>query len=126
MGYRDEKDRIIIHKRQCPIAAKLKTSFGNRILAAQWETGKALDFPVNLYIQGIDAMGILHQVADIVTEQLNVNIRKIFIETTDGLFEGHIQLYVHDVDDVKTIIANLQKIDEMKVVTRVEKFEDRP
>ncbi len=126
LGYRDEKDRIIIHKRQCPIAAKLKTSFGNRILAAQWETGKALDFPVNLYIQGIDAMGILHQVADIVTEQLNVNIRKIFIETTDGLFEGHIQLYVHDVDDVKTIIANLQKIDEMKVVTRVEKFEDRP
>ena len=126
LGYRDEKDRIIIHKRQCPIAAKLKTSFGNRILAAQWETGKALDFPVNLYIQGIDAMGILHQVADIVTEQLNVNIRKIFIETTDGLFEGHIQLYVHDVDDVKTIIANLQKIDEMKVVTRLEKFEDRP
>ena len=126
LGYRDEKDRIIIHKRQCPIAAKLKTSFGNRILAAQWETGKALNFPVNLYIQGIDAMGILHQVADIVTEQLNVNIRKIFIETTDGLFEGHIQLYVHDVDDVKTIIANLRKIDEMKVVTRVEKFEDRP
>ena len=126
LGYRDEKDRIIIHKRQCPIAAKLKTSFGNRILAAQWETGKALDFPVNLYIQGIDAMGILHQVADIVTEQLNVNIRKIFIETTDGLFEGHIQLYVHDVDDVKTIIANLRKIDEMQVVTRVEKFEDRP
>ena len=126
LGYRDENERIIIHKRQCPIAAKLKTSFGNRILAAQWETGKALDFPVNLYIQGIDAMGILHQVADIVTEQLNVNIRKIFIETTDGLFEGHIQLYVHDVDDVKTIIANLRKIDEMKVVTRVEKFEDRP
>ena len=126
LGYRDEKDRIIIHKRQCPIAAKLKTSFGNRLLAVQWETGKALDFPVNLYIQGIDSMGILHQVADIVTEQLNVNIRKIFIETQDGIFEGHIQLFVHDVEDVKTITTNLQKIEEMKVVTRVEKFEDKP
>ena len=71
-------------------------------------------------------MGILHNVADIVTEQLNVNIRKIFIETVDGIFEGHIQLYVHDVEDVKTIITNLQKIKEMKVVTRVEKFEDKP
>lgn len=126
LGYRDEKGQITIHKRQCPIAAKLKTSYGNRLLAVQWETGKALEFPVNIYIQGIDTMGILHQVADIVTEQLNVNIRKIFIETTDGLFEGHIQLYVHDVDDVKTIITNLRKIEEMKVVTRVEKFEDRP
>ena len=126
LGYRDENDRIIIHKRQCPIAAKLKTSFGNRLLAVQWETGKALDFPVNLYIQGIDAMGILHQVADIVTDQLNVNIRKIFIETKDGIFEGHIQLFVHDVEDVNTIITNLQKIEEMEVVTRVEKFEDKP
>ena len=126
LGYRDENDRIIIHKRQCPIAAKLKTSFGNRLLAVQWETGKALDFPVNLYIQGIDAMGILHQVADIVTDQLNVNIRKIFIETQDGIFEGHIQLFVHDVEDVNTIITNLQKIQEREVVTRVEKFEDKP
>ena len=126
LGYRDENDRIIIHKRQCPIAAKLKTSFGNRLLAVQWETGKALDFPVNLYIQGIDAMGIMHQVADIVTDQLNVNIRKIFIETQDGIFEGHIQLFVHDVEDVNTIITNLQKIQEMEVVTRVEKFEDKP
>ena len=126
LGYIDEKNKVFIHKRQCPVAAKLKTGFGNRLLAVQWETGKALELPVNLYIQGIDTMGILHQVADIVTEQLNVNIRKIFIETTDGLFEGHIQLYVHDVDDVKTIIDNLRKIDEMEKVVRVEKFEDRP
>ena len=74
----------------------------------------------------LDAMGILHKVADVVTEQLNVYIRKIFIETVDGIFEGHIQLYVHDVDDVKTIITNLQKIEEMKKVVRVEQFEDTP
>ena len=126
LGFIDDKNQIIIHKRQCKVAAKLKSGDGNRLLAVQWETGKALDFPVNIYIQGIDAMGILHKVADIVTEELNVNIRKIFIETIDGLFEGHIQLYVHDVEDVKNIIKNLRKIEEMKVVTRVEKFEDKP
>ena len=126
LGFIDENDRVVIHKRQCSIAAKLKTGFGNRLLAVEWETGKALEFPVNLYIQGIDTMGILHQIGDIVSEQLNVNIRKIFIETTDGLFEGHIQLYVHDVDDVNTIIVNLSKMEEMKKVVRVERFEDRP
>ena len=126
LGFIDDHDRVVIHKRQCPIAAKLKTGFGNRLLAVEWETGKALEFPVNLYIQGIDTMGILHQIGDIVSEQLNVNIRKIFIETIDGLFEGHIQLYVHDVDDVNTIIVNLSKMEEMKKVVRVERFEDRP
>ena len=104
----------------------MKAGFGSRLLAVEWETGKALEFPVNLYIQGIDTVGILHQISDIVSEQLNVNIRKIFIETTDGLFEGHIQLYVHDVDDVNTIITNLRKVEEMKKVVRVEKFEDKP
>ena len=94
--------------------------------AVEWETGKALEFPVNLYIQGIDTLGILHQISDIVSEQLNVYIRKIFIETMDGLFEGHIQLYVHDVEDVNIVIANLQKMEEMKKVVRVEQFEDKP
>ena len=126
LGFIDDNDRVIIHKRKCPIADKLKAGFGSRLLAVEWETGKALEFPVNLYIQGIDTMGILHQIGDIVSEQLNVNIRKIFIETMDGLFEGHIQLYVHDVDDVNTIITNLQKMEEMKKVVRVEKFEDKP
>jgi len=125
LGFIDEQNHVVIHKRQCPMAAKLKTSYGNRLLAVEWETGKALDFPVNIYIQGIDTIGILHRIADIVSEELNVNIRKIFIETKDGLFEGHIQMFVHDVDDVKTIISKLQKIEEMKVVTRVEKFEDK-
>ena len=125
LGFIDEQNHVVIHKRQCPMAAKLKTSYGNRLLAVEWETGKALDFPVNIYIQGIDTIGILHRIADIVSEELNVNIRKIFIETKDGLFEGHIQMFVHDVDDVKIIISKLQKIEEMKVVTRVEKFEDK-
>jgi GTP pyrophosphokinase len=126
LGFIDDQDRVVIHKRKCPIADKLKAGFGNRILAVEWETGKALEFPVNLYIQGIDTLGILHQISDIVSEQLNVYIRKIFIETMDGLFEGHIQLYVHDVEDVNTIISNLQKMEEMKKVIRVERFEDKP
>jgi GTP pyrophosphokinase len=126
LGFIDDQDRVVIHKRKCHVADKLKAGFGNRILAVEWETGKALEFPVNLYIQGIDTLGILHQIGDIVSEQLNVYIRKIFIETMDGLFEGHIQLYVHDVEDVNTIIRNLQKMEEMKTVVRVEHFEDKP
>ena len=126
LGFIDEKNRVIIHKRQCKLAAKLKSSYGNRLLAVQWETGKALDFPVNLYIKGIDTIGLLNKVTQIVSDQLNVNIRKLFIETNDGIFEGHIQLYVHDVDDVKTITARLRLIEEMKVVTRIEQFEDIP
>ena len=120
LGYVDENDRIIIHKRQCPVAAKLKSSYGNRILATEWDTHKELSFLAYIYIKGIDNMGLLNEVTQVISRQLNVNIRKLTIETEDGIFEGKIQLWVHDVDDVKTICNNLKKIQNIKQVSRVE------
>ena len=120
LGYVDENDRIIIHKRQCPVAAKLKSSYGNRILATEWDTHKELSFLVYIYIKGIDSMGLLNEVTQVISRQLNVNIRKLTIETEDGIFEGKIQLWVHDVDDVKTICNNLKKIQNIKQVSRAE------
>ncbi|MCI1648519.1 MAG: RelA/SpoT family protein [Bacteroides sp.] len=120
LGYIDENDKVTIHKRQCPVAARLKSSYGNRILATEWDTHKGLSFLVNIYIKGIDCVGLLNEVTQVISRQLNVNIRKLTIETTDGIFEGNIQLYVHDVDDVKTICNNLKQIQNIKQVTRSE------
>lgn len=120
LGYIDENERIIIHKRQCPIAAKLKSSYGNRILATEWDTHKELSFLVYIYIKGIDNIGLLNEITQVVSRQLNVNIRKLTMETNDGIFEGKIQLWVHDVEDVRTICNNLKKIQYIKQVTRVE------
>ena len=120
LGYMDENEKITIHKRQCPVAVKLKSSFGNRIIATTWDTHKALSFLVYIYIKGIDSVGLLNEITQVISRELNVNIRKLNIETNDGIFEGKIQLYVHDVDDVKKICNNLRKIDQIKAVTRVE------
>ncbi|WP_300814414.1 RelA/SpoT family protein [uncultured Bacteroides sp.] len=120
LGYVDDQNRIIIHKRQCPIAARLKSSYGNRIIATEWDMHKQLSFLVTIYIKGIDCMGLLNEVTQVISRQLNVNIRKLTIETNDGIFEGKIQLYVHDVDDVRTICNNLKLIQNIKQVTRIE------
>lgn len=120
LGYIDEQNRIIIHKRQCPVAARLKSSYGNRIIATEWDTHKELSFLVTIYLKGIDSMGLLNEVTQVISRQLNVNIRKLTIETTDGIFEGKIQLYVHDVDDVRSICDNLKQIQNIKQVTRIE------
>ena len=65
-------------------------------------------------------MGLLNEVTQVISRQHNVNIRKLTIETEDAIFEGKIQLWVHDVDDVKTICNNLKKIQNIKQVSRVE------
>ena len=120
LGYLDENNQVIIHKRQCPLAVKLKSSYGNRIIATEWDTHKTLSFLVYLYIKGIDSIGLLNEITQVISRQLDVNIRKLDVETNDGIFEGKIQLYVHDVDDVKTICNNLLKISNVKSATRVE------
>ena len=65
-------------------------------------------------------MGLLNEITQIISRQLNVNIRKLEMETTDGIFEGKVQIYVHDVEDVKAICNNLRKIKNIKEVTRLE------
>ncbi len=120
LGYLDDDGEVVIHKRKCPVAAKLKSSFGNRIIATEWDTHKVLSFLVYIYIKGIDRMGLINEVTQVISRQLGVNIRKLNIETDEGIFEGKIQLWVHDVEDVKTIVENLRKIEHIKTANRVE------
>ncbi len=119
LGYLDRQGHITIHKRQCPQAAKLKTSDGNRILAAKWDTHKKLFFPATVRLDGIDHIGVLHQLTDVLSRQFNVNIRHLLVDTHDGIFEGEIQMEVHDADDLRTICADIKQIAEIKTVTRI-------
>lgn len=119
LGYLDSNNKVVIHKRQCPVANKLKASFGPRILSAQWDTHKQLYFLANINIKGIDRIGLLNEVTEILSRKLDVNIHKLTIEVNDGIFEGQIQLYVHDVEDVQTIISNLKNVKNIKSVNRI-------
>ena len=119
LGYYDEEKHIIIHKRSCPNANALKSSHGDRILAAKWETHKQLYFVVPIQIKGIDGMGVLHEITTIIYQQLNANIQKLHLESNDGIFEGTFWVNVHDVEDVKEICSNLKKIKNIKPIARI-------
>ena len=119
LGYIDNKQQIEIHKRACPVADKLKSGFGNRILDAKWDMHKQLFFDATVRIQGIDRMGILVDVSRVITSQMNVNIHKLTIGSDDGLFDGSIELRVHDRDDVKVIMDELKKIEGIQEITQI-------
>jgi len=118
LGYIDENQHIIIHKRQCDIAKRLKANDGNHILAANWDTHGQLSFPATLHIIGFDRVGVLHQITGILSQQLNVNIHGLHIETNDGLFTAEIKLGVHDVRDIQAMCRDLKKIEEIEDVKR--------
>ncbi len=119
LGYIDSQNRVIIHKRKCSIADQMKSVDGNHILAASWDTHKLLDFSVTIHIEGIDRVGILRSLTDVITQQFNVNVHRLTIDTEDGIFQGDIELSVHDTEDADIIIKNIKKIDGIEEVTRI-------
>ena len=120
LGFIDEDGQIVIHQRKCPVAAKLKAGYGNRIVAAQWSTHKLLHFSVSINIKGIDGVGVVNQITNIISQELNVNMERILIEAYDGIFDGTIRLRVHDVDDIKVICDNLKKLHNIRSVVRID------
>ena len=119
LGFIDAKKQIEIHKRSCPVAAKLKSSFGNHILDAKWDMHRRLYFDATIQIRGIDRIGMLNEVTKIISEQMNINIHKVTLTCDDGIFDGTLEVRVHDRDDVKAIIESLKKVNNLQDVTQI-------
>ncbi|MBR5653050.1 MAG: bifunctional (p)ppGpp synthetase/guanosine-3',5'-bis(diphosphate) 3'-pyrophosphohydrolase [Prevotella sp.] len=119
LGFIDNKQHIEIHQRSCPVAAKLKTSFGNRILDAKWDMHKQLFFDATIQVRGIDRIGLLMDLAQLLSGQLNVNMRKISISCEDNIFEGTILLRIHDRDDMEMIIDKLKTVDGLTEISQI-------
>ena len=119
LGYIDNRDHIEIHKRSCPVAAKLKASFGTRIIDARWDMHKQLFFDAIVEIKGIDRHRMLHDIADVISDQFGVNFHRVTLSSDNGIFDGTIELRVHDREDLSVIIESLKKISNMQSVQEI-------
>jgi GTP diphosphokinase / guanosine-3',5'-bis(diphosphate) 3'-diphosphatase len=122
VGYLDQDDKLILHSRKCPIAIRLMSSQGNRIVSAEWESHKILSFLAIINLSGIDQIGIVSKITKVISEDQTVNMRSIHVESHDGIFEGTIYLYIHNTDDLNNLIFNLMKIKGVHNVSRQERI----
>jgi len=119
LGYIDNQKQIEIHKRTCPVANRLKSSFGNRIVDAKWDMHKRLFFDATIKMQGIDRIGLLNDVTKVISNQLNINIHRVTITCDDGIFNAQLEIRVHDREDVSRTIKALTAIVDLKEVTQI-------
>ena len=119
LGYIDNDNHVEIHMRNCPMADRLKSSYGNRILDAKWEMIGQEYFDAAVEIHGTDRKGMLHDLADVISDQFGINIHKITVSTNNGLFEGIIDLAVHDRKELHNLMNKLLMIPGMDQVMQV-------
>ena len=119
LGFINDDGNVVVHKRSCPIAMRLKSSFGERILNTEWSSHKNASFEATLEVKGIDSIGVLNTITKTISDDFNVNIMRLLIEAKDGVFEGKIKMKVHDVEDIQKMCVTLSKIKNIKSVGRV-------
>ena len=117
-GFINDDGSVIVHKHSCPIGLRLKISFGDRILSTAWSNHSNTSFEATLKVIGIDAIGVLTDIANTISSY-NVNIIRLSIEAKGGMFEGKINMLVHSVEDIQEMCLSLSKIKNIQTVSRV-------
>ena len=101
------------------MANKLKANYGNRLLDVKWDMHNLLFFDATIRLGGIDRRGLINEVTRIISNQMSVDIRGLAFTTRDGIFEGTIDLRVHDRDDVKAIMDKLKDVEDLKELSQI-------
>lgn len=118
LGFIEDDGTVTVHSLDCPRANMLKASFGPRILSVKWDVGDS-KFLASIGIEGIDRHGILHDLTQLISQQLTYDIRSLDIRADKEVFHADMSLLVNDVAEVDALCAKIRKIDGIEKVARI-------
>ena len=119
VGFQVSDDRIVVHQTSCPNAIAQMSRFGNRIIKTKWRKGQNIAFLSGIKLKGFDRKGIIKEMMDVITSQMDLNIRSLKIETKNNVFTGMLMLYIQSVKTLNNLIEQLRQIDQMESVERI-------
>ena len=109
---------LVIHRTNCPNAARLLANFGHRVVKTKWAKNKEISFLTGIKIIGVDDVGVVSKITNLISGDLRLNISAITIEAKEGLFEGNIKIFVHDKDELDELVSRLYKLPGIENVER--------
>jgi GTP pyrophosphokinase len=113
-----------IHRTNCPKALSLMSQYGNNIVKAKWRQKEDITFLAGLKISGIDSVGFIHRLTSIISIDLNLNIRNLQMESSNGVVDIVVTVYVQNAQKLKDLITALRKVKEIRKLARIERFGD--
>lgn len=109
---------LTIHRTNCPNAPKLMANYGHRIVKTKWAKNKEISFLTGIKIVGIDDVGMVSKITNLISGELKINIAALTIEAQEGLFEGNIKVFVHDKEELDELVRRLGEVDGVESVSR--------
>jgi GTP pyrophosphokinase len=117
-GFVTQGEGLKIHRTNCPNAARLLANFGHRVVKTKWVKNKEISFLTGIRIIGMDDVGVINKITNLISGTLRININALTIEAKEGLFEGNVKVYVHDKDELEELVENLKALPGIESVER--------
>lgn len=121
-GFVTINEGIKIHRTNCPNAVQLRSNYAYRVIRAQWLSQKEKEFIADVIFKGIDDLGLVHNITQTISADLNVNMKAISFESNDGVFDGKVSVFVYDTDHLNSLMAKLRKVEGVLTVSRGEAY----
>ena len=119
-GFVTQGKGLTIHRTNCPNAAQMMANYGHRIVKTKWAKNKEISFLTGLRIVGMDDVGVINKITNIISGEMKINISALTIESGEGLFEGSIRIFVHDKDELDKLVNRLLQLNGIQSVQRIE------
>ncbi len=123
-GFINLNGEIKIHRTNCPNAVHLMSKYGYRVVKTRWNREKEIAFLTGLTIRGLDDVGVINKLTNVISGEMKINMRAMSIDSHDGIFEGNIKLYVHDTGELEKLIHKLKNLKGIYSITRFDIKED--
>jgi guanosine-3',5'-bis(diphosphate) 3'-pyrophosphohydrolase len=117
-GFISAGEGLKIHRTNCPNAARLLANYGHRVVKTKWAKNKEISFLTGLRIIGLDDVGVIHKITNLISGELRVNISAMTIEAKDGIFEGNVKVFVHDKEELDGLVNQLLALPGIERVDR--------
>ncbi len=109
---------LIIHRTNCPNAAQMLANYGHRIVKTKWAKNKEISFLTGLKIIGMDDVGVINKITNVISGELRINIAALTIESGEGIFRGTIKVFVHDKEELDELVDRLKQLNGIHTVDR--------
>ena len=109
---------LIIHRTSCPNAPQLLANYGHRVVKTKWAKNKEISFLTGLKIIGLDDVGVINKITNVISGELKINIAGLTIESGEGLFQGTIKVFVHDKEELEELVERLKELPGIQTVDR--------
>jgi len=124
-GFITTGEGLKIHRTSCPNATRLLANYGHRVVKTKWAKNKEISFLTGLKILGLDDVGVIHKITNLLSGELKINISAMTIEAHDGVFEGNVKVYVQDKDQLDLLVKKLYALPGIEKVDRYEMEEKK-